>query len=150
MVLRPVFFIETLTSPSTLPGIQQGRLALGMEPTTVLQMIAVEDIGKYGAWAFDKHRELNGRGLDIAGDQLTMRETANIISAAAQHPVEFVRLPIEQVRAFGADLAMMLDWFDRTGYNADIATMSRESGIRPTPFKAWAAHGAWKAPIAAS
>ena len=150
VVLRPVFFMENLTSPSTLPGIQQGQLALGMEPTTVLQMIAVKDIGKYGAWAFDKHRELNGRGLDIAGDQLTMPETAKLISAAAQHPVEFFRVPIEQVRAFSADFATMLEWFDRTGYNADIATLSRESGIRPTPFKAWAAHAAWKAPVAAS
>src|SRR5438093_11659214 len=47
VVLRPVFFMENLTSPSTLPGIQQGQLALGIEPTTVLQMIAVQDIGKY-------------------------------------------------------------------------------------------------------
>jgi uncharacterized protein YbjT (DUF2867 family) len=121
-----------------------------MEPTTVLQMIAVQDIGKYGAWAFAKHRELNGRGLDIAGDQLTMPDTAKLISAAAQHPVEFSRVPIEQVRAFSADLAMMLEWFDRTGYNADIAAMSRESGVRPTPFKNWATHAAWKAPVAAS
>jgi len=45
---------------------------------------------------------------------------------------------------------MMLEWFDRTGYNADIAAMSRESGVRPTPFRDWAAHAAWKAPVAAS
>ena len=79
-----------------------------------------------------------------------MPETARLISAAAQYTVEFIRVPIEQVRAFSADLAVMREWFDRTGYSADIATMSRESGIRPTPFKAWAAHAAWKAPIAAS
>ena len=149
VVLRPVFFMENLTSPSFLPAIQQGQLAVGMEPTTVLQMIAVQDIGKYGAWAFDKHRELNGRGLDIAGDQLTMQDAATLISAAAQHPIAFFRVPIEQVRAFGADLAMMLEWFDRTGYDADIAALSRESGISPTRFEEWA-HAAWKAPVAAS
>src|SRR6185436_19324101 len=126
------------------------QLAVGMDPTTVLQMIAVQDIGKYGAWAFDKHRELNGRSLDIAGDQVTMQDAAKLISAAAQHPVEFFRVPIEQVRAFGADLAMMLEWFDGTGYDADIAALSHESSISPTRFKEWAAHAAWKPPVAAS
>ena len=150
VILRPVFFMENFTTPSFLPAIQQGQLALGMSPTTVLQMIAVQDIGKYGAWAFDKHRELNGRALDIAGDQLTMPEAAKLISAGAGHPVEFSRVPIEQVRAFSADMAMMLEWFGHTGYDADIAAMSRESGIRPTTFKDWAAHAAWRAPVAAS
>mgnify|MGYP003694281441 CR=1 FL=1 len=46
VVLRPVFFMENLTSPSFVPAIQQGQLAVGMEPTTVLQMIAVQDIGR--------------------------------------------------------------------------------------------------------
>ena len=56
---------------------------------------------------------------------------------------------IEQ-SAFGADLAMMLEWFDGTGYDADIAALSRESGISPTRFKEWAAHAPWKVPVAAS
>jgi uncharacterized protein YbjT (DUF2867 family) len=150
VVLRPVFFMENLTSPAFLSAIEQGKLAIGMAPTTPLQMIAVADIGKYGAWAFDKHRELNGRGLDIAGDQLTMLDTARLISAAAQHPVEFFRIPIEQVRAYSADTASMLEWFDRTGYNADIAAKARESGVRPTTFKDWAARAGWKSPVAAS
>ena len=149
VILRPVFFMENLAGPGFLPGIQQGTLAAGMEPETTLQMIAVGDIGKYGAWAFEHHAELNGRAIDIAGDQLTMPEAAKVLAKVTGRPVTFVRLPIEQVRAFSDDFATMLEWFDRKGYEADIARNARESGIRPTPFEEWAAGTAWASPVAA-
>jgi uncharacterized protein YbjT (DUF2867 family) len=143
VILRPVFFMENLASPWFLPAIQQGQLAVGMQPATVLQMIAVRDIGKYGLWAFEKHAELNGRGLDMAGDQLTMPQTAEVLARAMGSKVEFFPVPIEEVRKFSADFAAMLEWFDRVGYNADIAGLSRESGIRPTTFTEWVATVKW-------
>jgi len=143
-VLRPVFFMENLSSPSFLAGIQQGQLALPLEPETVLQMIAVADIGKYGLWAFENHAALNGREIDIAGDQATMPATAAILSKAAHREVKFVRLPIDEVRKFSMDQALMLEWFDRVGYDADIAKISAESGIRPTTLATWAATVDWE------
>ena len=142
-IIRPVFFMENFFLPSFLPAIQQGQLAVALDPKTVLQMIAVSDIGKYGAWAFENHAALNGRAIDIAGDQLTMRVTAEIIGRAANREVKFVRVPIEEVRKFSEDYALMLDWFDRVGYDADIAKTSEESGIRPTKFAEWAAKQNW-------
>ena len=143
-VLRPVFFMENLLSPSLLPGIQQGQLAVPLSPETPLQMIAVADIGKYGSWAFENHAALNGRAIDIAGDQATMPATAEILSKAANREVKFVQLPIEEVRKFSMDLALMLEWFDRVGYEAGIAKISAESGIRPTPLATWAATMDWE------
>jgi uncharacterized protein YbjT (DUF2867 family) len=148
-ILRPVFFMENLLLPSFLPGIQQGQLAVALEPETVLQMIAVADIGKYGRWAFENHAALNGRALDLAGDQATMPATAAILSKAARREVKFVRLPIEEVRKYSMDYALMLEWFDRVGYDVDIAKTSAESGIRPTPLATWAATVSW-APVVAA
>ena len=142
-IMRPVFFMENLVSPWFLPAIQQGQLAVGIQPGTVLQMIAVRDIGKHGARAFERHAELNGRAFDIAGDQLTMPDTAKIVSRAMSKPVEFVRVPIEQIRAYSADYATMLEWFDRVGYDVDIQAVARETGIRPTTFSNWAATAGW-------
>jgi uncharacterized protein YbjT (DUF2867 family) len=143
-ILRPVFFMENLASPWFLPAIQEGTLAVGMRPETRLQMIAVQDIGKYGAWAFERHAEVNGRGIDIAGDELTMPEAARVLSSAAGREIRFVQVPIEEVRKFSDDFATMLEWFDRVGYNADIAARSAESGIRPTPLAEWASAVAWQ------
>jgi uncharacterized protein YbjT (DUF2867 family) len=142
VILRPVFFMENLASPWFLPGIQQGTLAVGMDPATPLQMIAVRDIGKYGAWAFERHAELNGRAIDIAGDRKTMPQTAEILGRAMNRPVVHFQVPIEEVRKFSADFAAMLEWFDRVGYSADIESTSKESGIRPTTLEEWAATAA--------
>src|SRR5213595_3214598 len=48
VILRPVFFMDNFLSPWFKPGIDQGKLMIGLNPTTALQMIAVKDIGKYG------------------------------------------------------------------------------------------------------
>lgn len=146
VVLRPVFFMENWTSPWFLPGLQEGALAIGVRPETKLQMVAVADIGAYGAWAFENHASLNGRAIDIAGDERTMPETAAILGRAMGRELRFVSLPIEEVRKFSDDFATMLEWFDRVGYNVDIAARSEESGIRPTSLEAWAAGVKWPAP----
>jgi uncharacterized protein YbjT (DUF2867 family) len=143
VIIRPVFFMENLLSPWFKPAIDQGKLMMAIKPGTRLQMIAVEDIGKYGRWAFDGHERLNRREIDIAGDERTMPEAARIIGQAAGHPVEFAPPPIEEVRKSSDDFATMLEWFDRVGYDVDIAANARESGIRPTTFAEWAPRQNW-------
>jgi uncharacterized protein YbjT (DUF2867 family) len=142
-IIRPVFFMENFLSPWFKPGIDEGKLMVAIKPDTVLQMIAVEDIGKYDAWAFEKHEQLNGRAIDIAGDACTMPEVAKIISSASGKKVEFVQTPIEEVRKLSEDFAIMLEWFDAVGYNADIDAISAESGIQPTTLAEWASKVDW-------
>jgi uncharacterized protein YbjT (DUF2867 family) len=143
-IIRPVFFMENFISPWFKPGIDEGKLMVGIKPNTVLQMIAVEDIGKYGAWAFEKHEQLNGRAIDIAGDACTMPEAAKIIGTASGRKVEFIRTPIEEVRKVSEDFAIMLEWFDAVGYNANIDAVSQKSGIQPTTLAEWASKVDWQ------
>ena len=143
VVLRPVFFMENFFLDSFKPGILGGKLMMAVKPQTVLQMIAVADIGKYGRWAFDNHQKLNGRAIDIAGDARTLPDTARIIGQAMGKTVEFVQLPIEEVRKFSMDYALMLEWFDRVGYDVDIPATSRESGVAPTTLPEWARRVSW-------
>lgn len=142
-ILRPVFFMENFTSPWFKPGIDAGTLAVGMSPSVPLQMIAVADIGKYGRAAFERHEQLNGHGLDIAGDSLTMPDVAAVLSRVAGRPVTHFQVPIEDVRQFSEDFALMLEWFDRVGYDADIAGNAATFGIAPTRFAEWAATVDW-------
>lgn len=136
VIIRPVFFMENLTSPWFLNG---DKLGAAMDPKTVLQMIAVDDIGKYGARAFTDAAALNGREIDLAGDAVTIPQAATILSRALGRTIEFVRVPIEEVRKNSKDLALMLEWFDRVGYNADIEGLAHEFGIQPTKLADWAA-----------
>jgi len=142
-ILRAAFFMENLTGGWFKPAIDQGMLAFGMAPATKLQVIAVRDIGQYGALAFQRQADLNGKALDIAGDALTAPEMAAIISRVAGRTVSHFQVPIEEVRKASMDFAIMLEWFDRVGYDADIAGNARTWGIAPTRFADWAAKAAW-------
>lgn len=143
VILRPVAFMENLLSPDTVKGIANGVLAIGIRPETKLQSIAVRDIGAYGLQAFERAAELNGRAFDIAGDELTGPEMAKVLSDVTGRKVKFQQIPIEGIRAFSDDVALMLEWFDKVGYDADIDLTSRELGVPPTRFRTWAAEQRW-------
>lgn len=143
VVLRPVFFMENLLSPWFRPYIDQGMLAFGMKPETRLQSIAVADIGKYGLRAFQRRDELNGRSIDIAGDALTAPEMAAVLSEVAGRPIRYQHVPLEEIRKGSEEYAIMLDWFDRVGYEADIEGNARAYDVAPTRFRDWAARQDW-------
>src|SRR5260370_35237773 len=125
VILRPVFFMENLLAPFSLQG---STLAWALGPATKLQMIAVDDIGWFGARAFNDAPALNRREIDLAGDVLTMPQAAEILTEALGRPIAFAQSPIEQVRQYSKDMALMLQWFDRVGYSADIAGLEHEFG----------------------
>jgi len=135
VILRPVFFMENLLAPFSLLG---STLAWALAPDTKLQMIAVDDIGWFGARAFTDAAALNRREIDIAGDVRTMPETAAILTEALGRPIAFAQTPIEPVRQYSKDTALMLEWFDRVGYSADIAGLEREFGRSLTKLPDWA------------
>jgi hypothetical protein len=41
------------------------------------------------------------------------------------------------------DFALMLEWFDKVGYNADIEANAKKYGIEPTSFETWAKQVSW-------
>jgi uncharacterized protein YbjT (DUF2867 family) len=136
VILRPVFFMENLVSPGFLSG---DKLVSALQPGTVLQMIAVRDIGKYGARTFTDAERLNRREIDIAGDALTLPDAASQLGRALGRPLEYQPIPMAEVRKHSEDVALMLEWFERTGYDVDIPALEGEFGIAPTRFAAWAA-----------
>src|SRR6201994_4360886 len=137
VILRPVFFMENLVAPFSLHG---DTLAWALGPKTQLQMVAVDDIGWFGARAFTDAAALNRREIDLAGDTRTMPEAAGILTEALDRPIAFAQTPIDQVRQYSKEMALMLEWFDRVGYSADIAGLEREFGRTLTKLPEWARH----------
>ena len=133
-IIRPVFFMENLPSPWFLNG---DKLVSALDPKTVLQMIAVQDIGQYGALAFTDPRFKNLE-LDIAGDEMTLPQAAATLAKALGRPIEYMQIPMSEVRKNSEDFALMLEWFERVGYDADIAANAKEYGVRPTTLSEWA------------
>jgi hypothetical protein len=67
-----------------------------------------------------------------------MPEAAAALSAGLGRTITFVQIPIAEVRKNSEDFALMLEWFERVGYDVDIAGLARESGIHPTTLVEWA------------
>lgn len=125
VILRPVFFMENVVGPWFLQG---DKVMAGLRPDTKVQMVAVEDIGKVAAQAFIRAEALNRREIDLAGDSVSMQHVASALSKQLGKNLEFVSLPIAAVRQNSEDMALMLEWFESTGYSADIAGLDTEFG----------------------
>ena len=137
VILRPVFFMENFQQPSF--GLPEGKLTIALPPDRPLQMMTADDVGKYGARAFLRANEMAGQELDIAGDSLTGPQAAAALSDGLGRNISFEQQPLEQVRAFSQEYAIMLEWFDKVGYNADIEGNARRFDIKPTRLREWAA-----------
>ena len=134
VILRPVFFMENLPSPWFLNG---DKLTTTLKPETKLQMVAVDDIGKFSAAAFVEADKFKGAEIEYAGDAVTMAEAAAAMSELTGKTVTFQQIPIAAVRANSEDFALMLEWFDAVGYAADIPSLESRWGIRPLTLKQW-------------
>lgn len=134
-IIRPVFFMSNLVSPWFLNA---DKLVSALKPDTTLQMIAVADIGQYGALAFTDAARFKNLEIDIAGDARTMTETAAILSKALGRSIDYLQIPMSEVRKNSEDFALMLEWFERVGYDADIPGNAKEYGVKPTSLAEWA------------
>ena len=101
--------MENLPSPWFLNG---DKLTTTLKPETKLQMVAVDDIGKFSAKAFAEADKFKGAEIDYAGDAVTMAEAAAAMSELTGKTVTYQQIPIAAVRANSEDFAKMLEWFD--------------------------------------
>jgi uncharacterized protein YbjT (DUF2867 family) len=136
VIFRPVFFMENLLSPWFLNG---DTLYAAMRPDLTLQMISTDDIGTYVAHGFTNADKLNRREIDLAADEVTIPDAAMALSRGLGRNISYVQIPMSEVRKNSEDFALMLEWFDRVGYNVDIPSLEREFGIKGTRLVEWAA-----------
>jgi uncharacterized protein YbjT (DUF2867 family) len=135
-VLRPVWFMENFTTFSKPSA--DGILMMPMRADKKLAMVALRDIGEFGAAAFMRPNDFLGQAIDLAGDELTMQEVAAQLSKVTGRSIQFQGLPLEQAEAaLGHDLATMFRWFNEVGYQINVAALKQTFGIPLTTFAEW-------------
>jgi uncharacterized protein YbjT (DUF2867 family) len=124
-ILRPVFFMENWEY--VRGHILNGTLPQPLEPDCALQQVATEDIGAIAALAFCNAGRWLGRVVELAGDALTMRQTADAFSRALGRKVEYVQVPWDAfAQATCREMAKMYHWFQDVGYEADMHALRQE------------------------
>ncbi|MFJ8027740.1 NmrA/HSCARG family protein [Streptomyces sp. NPDC096311] len=145
-VLRPAFFINNFTFVGPQRAGDGLVLALGLKPETTLQMFASEDIGLFAADAFEDPGEYIGRQLELATDELSGPQMAEVFEKVSGLPTTFQELPIEQVLQFNEEMGLMFGWFNAEGFSADLPVL-RARHPELTTLEAWARRN-WTAPAA--
>ena len=124
-VLRPVFFMQNWEMMRD--QILAGTLVQPLDPDKPLQQISTEDVGVFAAMAFDDPERWIGREMDIAGDELTMVQTAQTFGRVIGREVGYYQIPWEQFReAMGEVFTVLNRWFNDVGFEADIAAAREE------------------------
>ena len=86
-----------------------------------------------------------GKQIDIAADELSGEELAAVLSKVTGKLVSYQALSPEIFRPAMEDMALMFEWFDRGGYEADIASLKSEFADVPwIGFEAWAKTQTWQ------
>jgi uncharacterized protein YbjT (DUF2867 family) len=146
-IVAPVYFMDNLLAPWTLPQLKDGRFPLALPPSRPLQQIALSDIAAFTGVVLENREEFVDQRVDIASDELSSWEVAEILTRVTGHEVHYVELPLEQVRqAMDEDGARMFEWFDQVGYSADIEGLRREHPeVGWHTFEDWAKGQDWSA-----
>jgi uncharacterized protein YbjT (DUF2867 family) len=145
-ISAPVAFMENVVAPWSIDGLRQGTHAFAMPPRRVLQLVALADIGAFVAALAERREQVFDRRFDFAGDELSGEKQAKILSQAIGRPITYREIPIAAARQQSEDAALMFEWFDRVGYDVDIAALHRDfQEVRWHSFADWAGEFDWRA-----
>ncbi|MFC0842693.1 NmrA/HSCARG family protein [Streptomyces noboritoensis] len=143
-VIAPAAFMDNYASGWTLDGLRGGTFAWPMPADQPLTLISAADIGAFAALALQRRDEFTGRRIDIASDELTPAQIAEILTTATAVAIGHHEVPLAYVRTHSEDLAAMFEYFTSVGLDVDVTGLRRdypEVGWRS--FTDWAVAQDW-------
>lgn len=133
-IVRPVFFMENWLGMRET--IESGELKLPLDAGKRLQMIAVDNIGGVVAEAFAHPGKWQNRIFELAGDELSMQELAQVFTRTSGREVRYVQVPWDEFeKQAGPEITTMYRWFQDTGYHIDLDAVRQE--YRVMSFEQW-------------
>ena len=123
-ILRPAFFMENhnWARPYILSGTFTGK---GLHPDKGIQSIAVEDIAVFAALALANPDAYLGRTLELAGDELTETETAQVFTRVIGREVRLAQPEQSEGGDPDEEMIAMYRFFNGEGYDADIPALRK-------------------------
>ncbi len=118
-IIRPVAFMENreYSRDDILRGIWVTPYSLDSRH----QWVAVRDIGRFVAEAFDKPEKWLGREIEIAGAEHTLAEVIAVFEHVTGISIEYRQISWEQHEASqGKEMTIMDKWIENTGYSVAV------------------------------
>jgi uncharacterized protein YbjT (DUF2867 family) len=125
-VIAPAAFMDNYASGWTLDGLRTGTFAWPMPADRPLTLIPAVDIGAFAALVLQRSGAFAGRRIDIASDERTPTQMAEILVRAIGGAITHQEVPLDYVRQRSADLAAMFNYFTIVGLDVDVAALHRD------------------------
>lgn len=124
-IIRPTSFMSNFDRSRT--AILGGTMRGAMAPKHKTQYIAVSDIGRFAAEAFDDPKHWLGRAIVIAGDEKSNTEVAEIFSRVIGRPVKYEQIPWETFSSNAPPpVIKAVQYYRKAEPEADVTTLRRE------------------------
>ena len=139
-IIRPAFFMENFVRPSFLfANWTEDRLLTAIKPDTRIAMVSVADIGMAVAAAIADPSRFNRVELELAGDCLTMRQIAAVLSDALDVLLSAPDLTVDEAIAQGMMPVLVVgqEWTNEMPAPAR-PEFAHALGVPTTDFRAWA------------
>ncbi|MHC3438561.1 NmrA/HSCARG family protein [Natrialbaceae archaeon A-gly3] len=127
-IVRPVFFMQNFEG--FRESIEDGALAMGLEPHVSLQILDVEDMGSFVTELFADPDRHVGEAYELASDELPLRAMAVRFADALGSEVRAQHLSIGDVEeGQGEEFAVMFEWFNEAGYESPIDDLQADHHV---------------------
>jgi uncharacterized protein YbjT (DUF2867 family) len=123
-ILRPVSFMSNFNwrRPAILNGTFTGN---DLRPDKGFQIIAVEDIAVFASLTFADLEKYRGLTLELAGDELTEAQIAQVFTKVIARPVSLVMPSGGSGNRTEEEMRAMRNFFNAKGYDADIPALRK-------------------------
>jgi len=137
---NPMIFLE---------GLRRGELRMGLPGSRPVQYVAATDIGAFVAELVERRESVFGQRFQIAGDELTGKQTAAVLSRASGRAISYVGFEPDALRSHNPNFAKMFEWLNSVGYSVDRNALRQEfPKVRWHSLEEWARLQDWQVLLA--
>ncbi len=155
--LRQTLCMDLLIDPIVFPEIVNGEIISPIHPDTKLQMISATDLAKFVKFALKYPDQMNAAELDLAGDEHSFGEVAEVLSAALNKRIKYSAMRFDdyaELRDLSErsrqDFKLMVNWWESMGWDVDIGGLmlaGRNCGIEMETLTEWGQQLATKSSV---
>ncbi len=139
-ILAPVYFMENVFA---MPQLKEGQYVTTLPFNRRLQQVALDDIAAFATLALEHPKRFKNKRIELASESLTPEDVIEIISKISGKPLEYVQVPVEQVKDL--DMAAMFSFFNKPGFQVDIVALHRAYPEIPWHnYLSWAKEQNWQ------
>ena len=143
-ICAPVAFMENVVAPWSIEAFKTGKIVQALPSEIKLRQLSLRNFGEFVTSIIEKRESVFGQRFDIAGDEVSGDEMAEILTQATRQAISYESFPTTELRKFDDDMATMFEWLNNIGYDVDIEKLhDKFNDVNWQNYNQWAESTNW-------